>query len=670
MTARLARWFAADVHAALAIALGLPVIIGEAVHGFEGSGSILVLTLGYFGLQVVLGVTVGGNVKGSRGLLRFLLAIAYVGTLTLIETRTSPTLPVLYIPVITLAAATSLPAGVIVAVAAAIAARLATAVEFGPGVALDQSLLPMMVVAFLVFGTRQVVASLERSLERLRRIARNDRRKARRLRAIEQLGRLLALDGPCPSALETMMDVLVATFGYHYPSVYLWNGSALQLGAQRGYEHPIVEFDLDAGIIGRVARTREAVFSPDVTADADYMEADSDVTSEISVPLLADGELLGVLNVESTAAERLDRDDMASMLTIADRLSASIALGRERTKLAERAALLGRLTEAFAALGSTLDAGPLHTAIARAATTVLTCDYGLLTLAAAKSSEYRIAAALGTEAFVGIQIEPGEGATGRAISDRVAVLDDRFDRTKYPAAARHVADDPTVAVMAIPMFRDDMVVGAITFVRRDTEHGFTEQEREVGALLAAQASLAVANARLHGETREAAIRDPLTMLHNRRLLDDSLARMSAVRTRQKRAERRPMAAILFDLDHFGDFNNRHGHVAGDAVLRAFSGLLASRFRSSDLVARYGGEEFIVILDGASRDDAVRAAEEIRIAFRELDVIGPGGEVLRATVSAGCAALDSAIAGMNVMIEIADVGLAMAKSGGRDQVVAA
>lgn len=89
------------------------------------------------------------------------------------------------------------------------------------------------------------------------------------------------------------------------------------------------------------------------------MQADAAVVSEISVPLLTDGELLGVLNVESTAAEPIDRDDLASMRMIADRLAASIALGRERQKIAERADLLVRLTEAFAALGVTLDPGSL-----------------------------------------------------------------------------------------------------------------------------------------------------------------------------------------------------------------------------------------------------------------------------------------------------------------------
>lgn len=667
---RLGRWFAADVHAALAIALGIPVIIGEAAYGFAGSGPVLGLTVGYFVLQLLLGLTVGGTARGTRGLVRFLLAIAFVAALTLLETRTQPTLPVLYIPIITLAAATSAGAGVTVAVAGAFASRLTTALTFGPSVALAQNILPVVVVVFLVIGTRQTVSSLERSLERLRRIAANDRRKARRLRAMEQLGRVLAADGPSPAALETIMDVLVRTFGYHFTSVYLWTGDALRLGAQRGYETPILEFDLNLGIIGRVARTRQAVFAPDVAGEPDYEEADSGVVSEISVPLLAEGELLGVLNVESTAAERLDREDLASMLTIADRLSASIALGRERQKLAERAALLGRLAEAFAALGGTLEPDPLHAAVADAATTVVACDIGLLTLVDRATGTCRIAAARGADALVGNRIDPGEGATGRAIASGAAVLDDKLDRASYPRVAQRTIEDPTVAVMAVPMLRDEHVLGAITFVRREVGHGFTEQEREVAALLAAQTALAVANAGLHAEAREAAVRDPLTGLHNRRMLDDTLHRMSAVRQRLAPGERRPVAAILFDLDHFGDLNNRHGHATGDAVLRAFAGLLADRFRASDLVARYGGEEFLVVLDGASRDDAVRAAEQVRERFRAIEVPIPGAGTVSATVSAGCAGLDPNVPGLDAMIEVADVGLAMAKAGGRDQVVAA
>jgi diguanylate cyclase (GGDEF)-like protein len=648
----------------------VPILAVEAVNGFVGSGPVLALSAAYLGLQVGLGLALGRARHGARGIVRLLLAVVFVAALQLVEPRTEATLPVLYIPIIALAAAMSGRAGFVVAIAAVAASRLILAVQSGPAAALEQSVLPLVVVGFLAFGTRHVVASLERSLERLRRIVATDRRRARRLRATEQVGRVLAQEGPNPKALETIMDVLEGTFGYQYPSVYLWTGSALRLGAQRGYEHPILEFDLDVGIIGRVARTREAVYAPDVARESDYTQADPDVVSEISVPLLTDGDLLGVLNVESTARQPLDRDDLASMLTIADRLAASIALGRERQELAERTALLGRLTEAFATVGAILDPAPLHAAVAVAATTVVACDIGLLTLAEASSGVYRVAAVAGADLIVGMQIDPGEGATGTAIATRTAVLDDHFDRARYPRAARRAVAEPTVAVMAIPMLREDRVLGALTFVRRQTGDAFTDQEREIAGLLAAQAALAIANATLHAEAREAAIRDPLTGLHNRRLLDDALARMSAARDRQAPDERRPIAAIMFDLDRFGDFNNRHGHAAGDAVLRAFAGILAARFRASDLVARYGGEEFLIVLDGASRDDAVRAAEEVRLAFGDLGVATSSGEALHATVSAGCASLDPSIAALGAMVEVADVGLAMAKAGGRDQVVAA
>jgi diguanylate cyclase (GGDEF)-like protein len=602
---------------------------------------------------------------------RFAAAAAFVALLTVLDGAMSATLAVLYVPIVALASAASARVGAMVAVLSIGLYVGVLAFDRGWGAVLELAIVPVAVVVFLAVGTRRIVASLERSLARMRHAIEADRRRARRLRAIEQVRRILAQDGPSPAALGSIMDVLVGTFGYRYPSVYLWTGTVLRLGAHRGYEHPIVEFDLQLGIIGRVARTREAAYVPNVALDPDYAVAFSDVVSEISVPLLADGELLGVLNVESTAAQVLGRDDLASLRTIADRLSASIELGRERQKLAERAALLGRLADAFAEFGATLDASPLHAAIARAATTVVRSDVGLLTLLDGLGAEYRVVAAEGADMPIGMKIDPGEGATGKAIADRAAVLADHFDRYQVPRTARiPAAGLPEVAVMAIPLLRSDAAVGAITFVRTSAGEGFTDQEREIGGLLAGQAALAIANASLHAAAREAAIRDPLTGLHNRRLLDDAVARMDASRMRQAPAERRPMAAIMFDLDHFGDLNNRHGHSAGDAVLRAFAGLLAGRFRAADLVARYGGEEFLVVLDGASRDDAIRAAEGVRIAFRELDVPVAGGEVLRATVSAGCASLDPSLAPLDTMFELADVGLAMAKAGGRDQVVAA
>ena len=182
-------------------------------------------------------------------------------------------------------------------------------------------------------------------------------------------------------------------------------------------------------------------------------------------------------------------------------------------------------------------------------------------------------------------------------------------------------------------------------------------------------ALAVTNADLHAEVMEAAIRDSLTGTFNRRHFEPSLERMIAARRRLNLGDRQPLSAILFDLDDFGAFNKLHGHQTGDAVLRAFSQLLLERFRASDLVARYGGEEFVAVLDGTSRDDAFRIAEEVRTAFAAQTVRGSSGQPLSATVSAGCAELGPTD-GLAELLGACDVGLAMAKGAGRNQVVAA
>ena len=159
-------------------------------------------------------------------------------------------------------------------------------------------------------------------------------------------------------------------------------------------------------------------------------------------------------------------------------------------------------------------------------------------------------------------------------------------------------------------------------------------------MIASQVATALINVALHEQVAEAAIRDPLTGLWNRRQLD------------------------------VGSFNKLHGHGIGDSVLRAFGAILVQRFRASDLVARYGGEEFVAVLDGATIEEAGRIADGIRRELESVRFPGADGAVLTATVSAGCASLGPDVASFDSMIELADVGLQMAKRGGRNQVVAA
>ncbi len=207
--------------------------------------------------------------------------------------------------------------------------------------------------AFSIVGHRMVAGIRRRIVDQVRHAHRQRaelveaRRRSvdalARLQAIEAIGRRLADEGPTPEALDAVMGLLVDGFGYTYPSIYVGDARRVRLGAQRGYETPIEEFDATLGVTGRLLRTKQAQLVVDVATDPDYVAACRDVRSEIQVPLLAENRLLGVLNVESRVP--LEAGDLASMQVVADRVAASMALAAHRRELleAQRMESIGRL---------------------------------------------------------------------------------------------------------------------------------------------------------------------------------------------------------------------------------------------------------------------------------------------------------------------------------------
>ena len=132
---------------------------------------------------------------------------------------------------------------------------------------------------------------------------------------------------------------------------------------------------------------------------------------------------------------------------------------------------------------------------------------------------------------------------------------------------------------------------------------------------------------------EAAIRDPLTGLYNRRYALPHLDRIAE----QSRQSGRPYAVMIADLDHFKRINDWHGHEAGDAVLTECARRLQSNMRAVDLVARIGGEEFLIVMPATGRAAARQAALRLCQKISQQPVVLPGhdGEI-DVTVSIGLA----------------------------------
>jgi diguanylate cyclase (GGDEF)-like protein len=496
-----------------------------------------------------------------------------------------------------------------------------------------------------------------------------ERRRSRQIAAMEAVGRAL-VDAGSDDVLSRALEVLSQRFGYRYVSVYLWDGSRLHVGAQQNYPSVPATIAPGVGIVGRVAQTHEIAFWPDVHNSPDYVAVHEGVVSEICAPLTVDGTFLGILNVEATSP--LDRTDRDLVTILADRVATVVALGRDRQALSERGALFRSLHEFTGSISLTLDADALCSALVEWTDRVVPADLVAVTTLERDTGRYllRTGKGVATEAL-GAHIRSGEGVAGRAIRDRATVIDEQFGPERYPASVREMPNVRVSLAAAVPMIRDGVVIGAITVGRADPAAHFRPIELEALELLAGHASLALANAFLHADVAAMAIHDPLTGLYNRRYLDDALDRILAEHRRARAAGGdKPLAVIMFDLDYFGVFNKEHGHQVGDRVLKVFAEVLRRRFRASDLVARFGGEEFIAVLDGATRDDAVRIAEQVRAQLLRRSIPDEAGHSLRVTVSAGCAALDDGEPTRENLLRTADVALFMAKRAGRDRVVAA
>ena len=187
----------------------------------------------------------------------------------------------------------------------------------------------------------------------------------------------------------------------------------------------------------------------------------------------------------------------------------------------------------------------------------------------------------------------------------------------------------------------------------------TSPPGERDLLLKVKAMLRVAYAESIATTpRE---RDDLTKLYNRRYFDERLDK----EIERARRYGRKLTCVMLDVDGLQKVNERHGHQAGDGVLRALGDILLSCTRCSDIIARYGGEEFALLLPETAGNDAGVLAERLRQAFAERGL----GE-LNATVSCGVATYPDHARDAATLVRMADSAVFRAKGDGGNRTVVA
>jgi diguanylate cyclase (GGDEF)-like protein len=347
----------------------------------------------------------------------------------------------------------------------------------------------------------------------------------------------------------------------------------------------------------RERRTVEThVNDPGLTrAERDEMWADLTV---LATPLIFRGEVIGALTSADKSLRRATQEERDLFEQLA--AIAALALGNARLFAGQqdRNRHLAALLEASRAVSSTVVLDEVLALLARKAVDALP-------IVRCRVYEFDAASGLLAERIgYAAPYDGGELPAAPDVDDpssvvRRALSSSRIEteRLTLPAQARRrlrlrKTPDRYLTRFAVPIVFGGVPLGAMAFLESRGERELSVTELELAQALAEQAGAAIQNAHLFDSLKEQAVTDGLTGLHNHRFFYDHLGDEIA-RARRYDA---PLSLLMLDVDDFKEFNDTHGHQAGDDALRSIAHLLQAQLRKGiDVLARYGGEEFAVIL---------------------------------------------------------------------------
>lgn len=499
--------------------------------------------------------------------------------------------------------------------------------------------------------------------------------RAAQLTALQSISQAVASSLDLDQIFDTVVRVLQDVFGYRYVSIYQLDGEVLRLGAQAGYplEKIFYTIPIHRGISGRAVREMQPQFVPDVTADPEFLRAAMDLGSEICVPLLKEQTVYGTLNVESPPESPLTNTDLQLLIAFANPVVTAIENARlfaETQLRAKKERTLFDATRDFTArLGeeAVLDSVAHHLVTALNAVGCTLSRWDPLNDCAVTLLDYTTAPAVLLESPQTTYPLADYPATRFVLENRqpLYLRTDNPEINPAEAALLQRCQNGTLLMLPLAAGQGVPVFGLIELFGQTSDPPYSDSDLELAQSLAAQAAVAIENARLYAQVQRLAIVDELTSLYNRR----GFFELGQREWERSIRSGHPIAALFVDIDLFKSFNDAYGYAIGDRVLRHLADCLRSNLREIDLLGRYGGEEFVVLLPETDPSAAQMVAERVRQAVEMTPVDTDQGK-LNFTISIGVCTKTPSLPSLDALINQAGTALRAAKKAGRNRVALA
>ncbi|HUP89548.1 MAG TPA: sensor domain-containing diguanylate cyclase [Longimicrobiales bacterium] len=369
-----------------------------------------------------------------------------------------------------------------------------------------------------------------------------------------------------------------------------------------------------------------------------------DVVDSIAVPISRNGVVLGAFGAYSVTPRVYDKRDSTALLAIAKVAALALENARFLAEIEKARIEAEQLEEIGRAVTSSLDYSEVLCRIVNAALDMSGADSATVWLLR-NDRNVEVAMTAGEIApRVGTVLAVPSALRRRMADQREPYFvynDVKNGDHELPLSMRNLT--PARSTMGVALIAEGQVLGALSVGHLHSVE-YTDADVRVLQRLSFPAAIAVTNARLHEQIRALSLTDPLTVLPNRRHLDMFLEKEFAAARRGRR-----LSVLIFDLDHFKQYNDRAGHQAGDDVLRAFARVLDSQTRAMNLAARYGGDEFITIIADTDRRGAQAHAERIIRAMAKDPMLSAAG----ISASVGIASFSPEMASFEDLIRAAD-----------------